>query len=286
MIDIKDTFNAPFRYLIDILTSHSYTFIFIDESICETAGLATLTAIFIPQYKLNRVTSDFYKIAKEIIEKCQSNSGESRILYHFPILHGKSLLSDIKENPEMDLSIFDDDFKIYIMNQVVNLVLHHKLFITRLGYNNYNEIKKNGFKDDKMYSTNWLNLSRFIDKYMKTKRAICVMDGNDINMINTFSRFISGAKSLIYLHNEGSSSVFTDGKRFINNVFYVPSRYSEHLQIVDIISYILHKKDFIDITGNRTPYSSMIYDLYPRLENKRLINHVTRLNYNTNKHKA
>lgn len=285
MINIKDSFKAPFRYIIGILTSHSYTFIFIDESICETAGLATLTAIFIPQYKLNRVTSDFYKITKEIIEKCQSND-KIKALYHFPFLHGKSLLSDIKENPELDLSLFDDDFKIYIMNRVVDLVLHHKLFITRLGYNNYNEIKKNGFKDDKMYSTNWLNLSRFIDKYMKTKRAICVMDGNDINMINTFSRFISGAKSLIYLHNAGSSSVFTDGKRFINNVFYVPSRYSEHLQIVDIISYILHKKDFIDITGNRTPYSSMIYDLHPRLENKRLINNVKHLNYNDNKHKA
>jgi len=285
-MDIKEVLYTPIRYLTDIFTSHSYTFIFIDESICESAGLATLTAIFIPQYKLNRVSSDFYKITKEIIDKCQAANADHNTLYHFPILHGKALLCDPKENPELDLSLFDDDYKISIMNQIVDLVLHHKLYITRLGYNNYNEIKKNGFRDDKMYSTNWLNLSRFIDKYMKTKRAICVMDGNDINMINTLSRFISGAKSLIYLHNEGASSVFTNGKRFINNVFYVPSRYSEHLQIVDIISYILHKKDFIDITGNRTPYSSMIYDLYPRLENKRLINHVTRLNFNKNKHKA
>lgn len=285
-MDIKYTLCTPFRYLNDIFTSHSYTFIFIDESICESAGLATLTAIFIPQYKLNRISSDFYKITKEIIDKCQAATTDHNTLYHFPTLHGKALLSDPKENPELDLSIFDDDYKISIMNQIVDLVLHHKLYITRLGYNNYNEIKKNGFRDDKMYSTNWLNLSRFIDKYMKTKRAICVMDGNDINMINILSRFISGAKSLIYLHNEGASSVFTNGKRFINNVFYVPARYSEHLQIVDIISYILHKKDFIDITGKRTTYSNRICDLYPRLENKRLINHVTRLNYNKNKHKA
>jgi hypothetical protein len=275
-----------FSYLKNILTGFSYTYIFIDESICEQAGLATLTAIFIPQYKLNKISIDFFKISKEIVDKFQSTNKGPKILYPFPLLHGKSLLSDPKDNPDFDLSLIDDDFRIYIMDRIIDLALNHKLLIVRLGYNNFIEIKKAGFKDDKMYSTNWLNLSRFIDKYLYTKSAICVMDGNDIKMINTFSRFISMSKALIYLHQEEESSIFKNGKRFINNVFYVPSKYSEHLQIVDIISYILHKKDYIDITGNRSPYSNCIFELYPRLLTKRLINHVVHFNYRTDKNKA
>lgn len=256
----------------------SYTYIFIDESICEEAGLATLTAIFIPQRKLNKVSTSFFKITKEIVDKFQA-SNTTKILYPFPLLHGKSLLSDPKDNPDFDLTIIDDDYRLYIMNKLVDIVLDYRLNVVRLGYNNYTEIKKAGFKDDKLYSTNWLNLSRLIDMFLKTNCAICVMDGNDLKMINTFSRFISGTKSLFYLHDAEKAAILKNGKRFINNVFYVPAKYSEHLQLVDIISYILHKKDYIDITGKRSEYSNKIYALQSRLVNKRLINFTGHFNY-------
>jgi len=273
------------QYLKNIFLQASYTYIFIDESICDEVGFATLTAIFIPQNKLMKVSTDFFKITKEIVDKFQV-ANDIKVLYSFPLLHGKSLLNDPKDNPEFNLTIIDDDFRLYIMNRIVDLVLKHKLNIVRLGYNNYNEIKKAGFKDDKMYSTNWLNLSRYIDKFLTTMSAICVMDGNDLKMINTISRFISGTKSLIYLHQAEKATILKNGKRFINNVFYVPAKYSEHLQIVDIISYILHKKDYIDITGKKSEYSNKIYELYPRLVTKRLVNYTGRLNYNAKKHKA
>ena len=175
-----------FNYLKNIFTNESFTYIFIDESICDEAGLATLTAIFIPQSKLTKISTDYFKISKDIVDKFQSVN-DIKVIYPFPLLHGKSLLSDPKDNPDFNLSLINDDFRIYIMGRIVDLVLNYKVPVVRLGYNNYNEIKKLGFKDDKMYSTNWLNLSRYIDQFLKTTSAICVMDGNDLKMINTFS---------------------------------------------------------------------------------------------------
>jgi hypothetical protein len=104
------------------------------------------------------------------------------------------------------------------------------------------------------------------------------MDGNDMNMIRTFSGFISTAKTHSYLYPDlDKSSIFIDSRRFIGNVFYVPARYCEFLQIVDIIAYVFHKKDYVDKTNVRTDYTSRIYTLYEKHNNKRTLNSVIKL---------
>lgn len=258
----------------------NYTHFYIDESVCEKAGLATLTAILIPQRKLKRVTSDFYKIIRQIIDKFpeKDEKNNSKILYPAPILHGNSLLQNSEENRGFDFSVIDDDFRIKVFNDIIDIVHKYRLQIIRLGYNNYNEIRKRNFKDNKMYSSNWLGLSGYIDRSFTVRNAICIMDGNDKKMIHAISQFILGSKSYSFLYPEMNKSLFIrKSKRFIGNVFYVPAKYSECLQITDIIGYILHKKDYIDLTGERSDFSSRIYDLHSRLRNNRTINYVTKL---------
>jgi len=260
-----------------------YTYVFIDESICDEIGLATLTSLFIPQKKLRRITKDFYIIIKEIIDQFPKTNNGSKIMYSTPILHANSFLQNTKENKGLDFSEISDDFRIKTMKSILDLVLKYKLHVVRLGYNNYNEILKTNFKDDKMYSTNWLGLSSYIDKYCKFQNVICVMDGNNMKMIKTLSGFISHAKNLSYLYPDiDKSSIFIDSRRFIGNVFYVPSRYCEFLQIVDLLAFILHKKDFIDKKNVKNDFSSRIYDLSEKLKSKRVINSVIKLKMNNN----
>jgi hypothetical protein len=278
---IRNISNLFYNFLN--LFAPNYTHIYIDESICEKAGLATLTAILIPQRKLKRVTSDFYKIVRQIIDKYpeRDEKNKSKIIYPAPLLHGNSLLKNSKEDKDnygFDFSIIDDDFRIKVFNDIIDIVHNHRLRIVRLGYNNYNEFRKRKFKDDKMYSLNWLGLSRYIDNFYKIRNAICIMDGNDSNMIHAISQFILGSKSHSFLYPETRKSlIIHKSKRFIGNVFYVPAKYSECLQIIDIISYILHKKDYIDITGKKSDFSTRIYDLHSRLENNRVVNSVIKL---------
>lgn len=239
-----------------------------------------MTAILIPQRKLKRVTSDFYKIIRLIIDKFpeKNEKNNSKFIYPAPLLHGNSLLQNSEENKGFDFSVIDDDFRIKVFNKIIDIVNNYRLHIVRLGYNNYNEIRKRNFKDNKMYSTNWVGLSSYIDSLYKVRNAICVMDGNDKKMIHAISQFILGSKSLSYLYPETNKSlIICKSKRFIGNIFYVPAKYSECLQITDIIAYILHKKDYIDVTGERSDFSSRIYDLHLKLRNKRIINSVIKL---------
>ncbi len=259
------------KYGVLSIFKSKYTHIYIDESFCEKSSLATLTAIFIPQRKLGQITADFYKVISLIIEQFPNKKNGSRFIYSAPVLHGNSLLrinpkKDV-ENKGWDFSAIEDDFRIKIFNEVINIIRKNKLKIVRLGYNNYNELKKRNFTDNRMHNTIWVGLSSYIDRSYEVKKAICVMDGNATEMIRAFSTFISGAKMFSYVYPDlEKSSVFTDSKKFIGNVFFVPARYCEFLQIVDLISYILHKKDYLDITGEWSEFSKKIYNLSFRLE--------------------
>jgi hypothetical protein len=276
-----------FKFLnaINMILISDYTHVYIDESFCEKAGLATLTSIFIPQRKLNAVTIDFYKIIRQIIDKFPDKINNSRRIYSSPVLHGKSLLrkkEKEKENITLDFSNIDDDFRIEIFNNVIDLVIKHKLRIIRLGYNNYDELRKANYKADQMYNFNWIGLSTYIDRSLRIKKAICVMEGNDMEMINAFSKFLSSGKTLSYIYPDlEKSSAYNDSRKFIGNVFYVPARYCEYLQIVDIIAYILHKKDYIDITGDSSDFSKRIYDLHQRLKKNIDSNNLTKLEINS-----
>ena len=269
-----------FYHKVKNLISVDYTYVFIDESICDEISLATLTSLFVPQRKIGKITKDFYGIIKEIVQQLPKTNNGTRIIYQTPILHANSFLQNSKENGTMDFSGINDDFRIKIMNSILQIISKHKLHVVRLGYSNYNEIRRANFKDDKMYSTNWLGLSSYIDKFCKYQNVVCIMDGNNIKMIKTLSGFIQSAKNLSYLYPDiEKSSVFIDSRRFIGNVFYVPARYCEFLQMVDLISFVLHKKDFIDKKNIQTEFTSKIYALSEKLDNKRVINSVIKLSY-------
>jgi hypothetical protein len=285
--EFKDTLKYSKSFILKLfrpiqtIFSPNFTHVYIDESFCEKAGLATLTAIFIPQGKLKGVTIDFYKIIRQIINKFPDRTNDSRRIYNAPVLHGNSLLR-IKENEienkTLDFSNIDDDFRIKVFNDVIDIVLHYNLRIVRLGYNNYDELRKSNFNAEKMDNLNWIGLSTYIDRSFRIKKAICIMEGNDMGMINAFSKFLSSGKTLSYIYPDlEKSSAYNDSRKFIGNVFYVPARFCEYLQIVDIIAYILHKKDFIDITGESSDFSKRIYDLHSRLRNNLDSNQLVRL---------
>jgi len=274
-----------FLKVLDILLvpfKSELTWVFIDDSFNNDAGLATLTSIFIPQRKMESITIDFYKILSQIIDKFPKKNAHSRIIYSAPVLHGDSLLKNgKKENSTLDFSNIDDDFRIKIFNDIIDLVIKHKLRIVRLGYNNYDELSKMNFKQNQMDNLNWIGLSTYIDRSLKIKKAVCVMEGNNDKMIHALSAWLSSAKETSYLYPDlEKSSAFKNSKKFIGNVFYVNARYCEYLQIADVIGYILHKKDYIDITGNRSDFSKRIYELQPRLEKNIESNELNRLSIN------
>jgi hypothetical protein len=258
----------------------STTQIFIDESISERAGLATLTALIVPDKKFNKVTRDYYDILIKIKNQLPKYKNGIKLIHPPIVLHGNSLLRNTKENPGIDFSNISDEFRLDIFRDIINIVKSNKLRVIRIGINNYNEVLKAGLNDYKMYSYNWFGLSQLINRYINIKKALCIMEGNNMRMIKLISNFILKAKFHSYVYPDFFKSSVINGKEFMGNVYYVPGRYCEHLKIVDIISYILHKTDYNRITGQETDFSMRLSKLYDLIDKKRLINIVNELKIN------
>lgn len=72
------------------------------------------------------------------------------------------------------------------------------------------------------------------------------------------------AKSLAY--NQSNS--------FISFVFFASAKYTECIQIVDIISYLLQKEELISAGKSNSQFSKDMYGVIRGLNMKNIINHI------------
>ncbi len=161
------------------------SFVFLDESVQEDLDLATLTGLIVPLDKFFDIRSGYYKILKRILDQLYSDRKDKRIVYPPPILHASNFLRNSKENPYHDFNTLSDEFKISILQEVMELVRKHKLITVRTGYSNYSSILK-VFNDEKAHNLNWSNLSRIIDRLNNNELIIPVMEGVDSDLVWRF----------------------------------------------------------------------------------------------------
>lgn len=251
--------------------------VYIDESVNEEASLATLIAIEFESDSIKQITRDFYSIIKLIVDKFPKRNNGSRIIHQTPVLHGRKFLVNSKDNDRLDFSVIDDEFRLAILQHIVDLVNKNNLKIVRVGYSNYNEIKEK-FKDDKMYGLNWLALSSYFNEKEGNDEYIFIMDGTNTQMIDKLSHFIRESKSLLYLYDMKDSLIIPNVDRFLNNVFYVPQKFCEPLQIVDIVSYLLQKIDFVRITEKTSSFSEKLIKIANNIREELIVNSIVKMN--------
>jgi hypothetical protein len=256
-------------------------FAFLDESVCEEINIASLIALLIPEKKMNLILEDFYKIIKKIIDTFPQEEDGGHLLYHTPVLHANSLLKDkSKDNPLLDLSNITDDFRINIFKEIIQIVEKYELLILRVGYNNLNEFKKRRSYDKNLYQFNWMGISYYLDKSKLFEKVICVMDGTNQEMVNILSTWIYDSKGMAYFYPFMQKSMaITNPNKFQGNVFYTPAKYCEYLQIVDIVAYVLHKKDFKTITNRSNDFIDQIVALAPKIEKNCIVNTLVTMDF-------
>ena len=272
------TFSGVYNKLGCILI-RQMKYIYIDESINDHASLASLIAMEFDSKYINQVTKDFYDILKLVIDKFPKEQNGTKLIQPTPILHGCNFLRNSKDNKHLDFTNIEDEFRFEILNLVVDLVNKFNLKIVRVGYSNYNELKAAGFPDDKMYGTNWMALLKYFKQVDTGEEYMFIMDGTTSEMIGKLSTFIRDAKSHFYIYGMKESLIIPNVDRFINNVFYVPLKFCEPLQIVDMISYLLQKKDYVNITGRVSEFSGQLIEISERINNELVINSIIKMNY-------
>ncbi len=252
-------------------------FIFIEESVTDEVDIASLTALVVPLEKFENIRTEFYKILNKILDVIYPNRSEEKKIDYPPILHARTFLQNSSENSAFDFSNITDEFRIKILREVLGIIRDYNLFVIRLGYNNYKEIEQN-IKDDKLHNTNWFGLSRTLDSIYENSILIPVMEGIDSKIVSKFSNMIWASNCLRELYPRLSNSLaLKNSNNFYGSVFFTQSKYTECIQIVDIISYLLQKADYVKIKGTASEYSKSMVSTLSTLNEENLINSIIKM---------
>jgi len=253
-------------------------FIYIDESITEKADLASLTGLIIPGDKFEIVRKEFYKVMSVILDYLYPNRDVNSIDFP-PILHANSFLQNSKENRSIDFSNITDKIRIEVITMLVDIINNFNLKIVRNGYSNYKEVKMFTKGDEKLYSLNWFAISGYLDNTFEPNvKFICVMDGTNLNMIRLISSGLLHSNSIKELNPKIAKSLHLNfPNRFYGNVFYTPAKYSEFIQLVDLYSYLLQKRDYVNITGDTSVYSRKLIEIIEKVDKENISNEISTL---------
>ena len=252
-------------------------FIFIDESVTEEIDIASLTGLVVPLEKFENIRTDFYKIINKILDVIYPERTDTNKIDYPPILHARTFLQNSRENSAFDFSNITDEFRIEMLREVLGIIRDYNLLVIRLGYSNYKEIKRD-IRDDKLHNTNWYGLSSTLDSIYQNSILIPVMEGIDSKIVSKFSHIIWGSNCLRELYPRLSKSLMLKNpNNFYGSVFFTQSKYTECIQIVDIVSYLLQKADYIKIKGTKSEYSNSMISTLSILNEENLINSIIKM---------
>jgi len=261
--------------------SREACFIFIDESLTIQIDTASLTGVVITISQFEKVRSDFYKICSKILDYLYPD-GLPCVNQPPPVLHGNKFLSKSSENNEFDFSSITDEFRLQIFSDIIKLINENGLFVVRQGYNNVKEILKNSnHKDIKLYNLNWFNISRTISNNFRDALFIPVMDGVDERLVREFCYVIHSSIYVQEMYPKLAKNLsYHQSNSFISPVFFSKAKFTEGIQIADVISYLLQKVEYIKIKNSNTSFSMGILNCVSQLRKENLINYIGELKMN------
>ena len=250
-------------------------FLFIDECLNPNLNLAALTGIFVPL--------DKYTLIRDEISKLVFNVQAPQINIVPPLieLHARNLLEELSNNNPNKT----DKGKIKILSDIVDIVNRHRLLILRISYLNHREITDFLKGDSKLYQTIFSNILGLIQKFFFDSLILPVIDG--IPSCKPSSRkspkidtqlIFSFAHQIRFIHHMRCNKNIKKGHsldNFINiaEPVFVDSYYSTLIQLVDLVSYLLHQVEKTDLNPNKikSDYQKKILNCARSIDSNNLI---------------
>lgn len=227
-------------------------FLFIDDSFNQDTKYSSLTGILVPLDKFEIIRDDFYiRILNQfiILEKC--------FVLNPPSLHGKELLQwTTYEN--------DDEKKIEIFQTVTNIVNDNSIKVYRLSWRKDEGILLFKHLDDKLMGLVFPKFMELIDKDIQGIKVIPIMDGLDTKISKIFSQFIKTLEISRRIVNNNSLTI-KNSKNIYGEVFYADSKFSIFIQLVDIISYMLHCYDYKSFNKTYRSFKAKIIEVTEKI---------------------
>lgn len=242
---------------------------FIDETVNSYTKVSCFTSLYLRIKDYDKIRREIYLIHRKI--KDRLGLGQ----YHDAVeLHGKELLKGY--------AMVDDDFRYEILNNIVDIVNKYRIQVYRIGYNNVNEITKlmKG-ENEKLYGLHMLNYCELLNILTRKHKIFVIMDSIDQKTVNTLSRmvFIQTSNTLTF-PDKPMSYVIDKPQNIIEAISYVDSRYSEMMQMTDLVSYLFNKLDYLD-QGKENQLNNFAKELCKigkRIDNRLVYNSIIKMN--------
>jgi len=209
-------------------------FVFVDESYSEPVRedgtfISSMTSLVVPLAAYNAVRVAFYKVLEPFILP-----KEHTINFMPPELHGAEMLKDQPDD--------DDRKKLSAFNQIVNLVLDHKLDVYRVAYYITPEWKAMMKGDEVGTSMCWFSTAVVTQPVYENTETAFIMDGFNDETVKKMSIMLRECDIMRAVEKEHGLSL-KNTKNIIGEVFYADSRYSAMIQVVDVVSYLRNVND-------------------------------------------
>lgn len=228
------------------------TLLFIDETTSEPVQsgrrLVALTGVAISVEKYGIVRTQFYNKFRQ-----QRTEGGLTVNLSPLELHGRKLLPGAT-----------DDERIAALNEVANLVLEHDLGIYRFGYLTSDSLVKFFGDKDIAYLLSWADLVGSLQSELKNGPLIPIADSGNPRLADHMSRFI---KNIDVMREGGlGHSLSVQGtENIIGEVFFGESKYSVFVQMADICSYLLLKRDMQKLGWQVSEFNQRVLEVAERL---------------------
>lgn len=110
-----------------------------------------------------------------------------------------------------------------------------------------------------------------IDNDIKDIKVIPIMDGLDPKISKIFSQFIKQLEIARQI-TSNNNLMIKNSKNIYGEVFYADSKFSIFIQLVDMISYMLHCNDYKSFEKNYGIFKSKIIEITEKIRPE-LVNH-------------
>ena len=216
--------------------------LFMDECLSGTLDIAALTGVLVPIAQYADVRDAMCRIALDCMPR------ESGVVPRVIELHGSALLKDSDGRPPEEM----DAIRLGVFAEVVNLLNTHRLPVCRVAYTNRKEVAAALIGDPNLYGVNFFGLQQWLAPHLAGGIVIPVMDGIPDSSSSSRPPRINSqlirafAQNTRYLHHmraagiaDSNISVAYPGN--LAEPVFGDSSHSVLLQLVDIISYLLHQ---------------------------------------------
>lgn len=210
-------------------------FLYLDESVNNATNISCVSGIYFPIRKHHAIRKEVYSIHRKIKDELQIQPyGQT------PEIHGVELLNSLKY-PQIN-----DDFRISIYREMREIVNRHRIKVFRIGYNNAKEIAKFlKSKNQKLYGLHMLGLCSLLNHLTSSHRIIIVMDSTNQDVVDVMSRMIYAQTSDTLMFPERQLSfIMQKPQNILDSIVYVDSKFSELMQLSDVIGYTFNKLDY------------------------------------------